>query len=201
MILLTRTLVFGKIKVITERKNMSFIDEAKPQFEKVREHLLRELAMVRTGRANPALVEDLQVEMYGAMQPVKALASIGTPDSRTLQIEPWDTSATKAIEVAIQKSNIGINPNVDGKIIRLNMPMMTDEIRQRMVKVIKEKLEEGKIATRKVREEVKKKVQKQDEVGDDDKRAELDDLEKRVKEVVADLEAICAKKEKEVTSI
>src|SRR3989338_2910861 len=119
---------------------MSDIDDAKPHFTRALEHLTHELGSLRTGRANPSIVEDIPVEAYGVTQPLKALAAISTPDSRTIRIDPWDASVTQAIESGIQKSDIGMNPAVDGKAIRLNIPMMTDETRQRMVKTMHEKL-------------------------------------------------------------
>jgi ribosome recycling factor len=180
---------------------MIFIDEAKPHFEKAKEHLTRELGMIRTGRATPALVEDLQVESYGVYQPLKAIASINTPDARTIQIQPWDRNAVKSIESAIMKSDIGINPNVDGLTIRLSMPMMTDEMRQRMVKLVKEKLEEARIAVRKVREEVKKKIDKQEGVSEDIRKSDLESLETKVKAVIAEIEEMGRKKETEITTI
>jgi ribosome recycling factor len=179
---------------------MSVTDDYKPQFEKMAERLIEELATLRTGRASPALVDHVQVEAYGTMQPIKALASMSTPDSKTLTIEPWDQSVTKAIETAIQASGIGVNPVVDGKIIRLIMPMMTEETRQKMVKVVHEKLEDARIAVRKVREEAKKKVQAM-EGGEDAIRAEQEKLEKLVKESIAKIDAIGDKKEAEVMSI
>lgn len=180
---------------------MSFITDAKTGFEKVIEHLKHELNAVRTGRATPAIVEDIQVEAYGAMQPIKALASIGTPDARTVQIEPWDASTVKAIETAIMKSDIGIMPTVDGKIIRLNMPMMTEETRMQMVKRMKEKLEEAKISIRKVREENKKGIEAQEGVGEDTIERELEQLEKMVKESTAKIDELGAKKEQEVMTV
>ena len=115
-------------------KNMTLITDAKPQFEKILEHLAQELGSIRTGRATPALVENLDIEAYGAHQPLKALASISIPDSKTVQIEPWDQGVVKSIELAIQNSDVGISPTVDGKTLRLNIPMMTEENRQRMGK-------------------------------------------------------------------
>ena len=115
---------------------MPILNDYKPEFEKVLEHLIHEIGTLRTGRASPALVEDLAVEAYGTIQPVKALGSMSTPDARTLVIEPWDSSVVKAIESAIVASGIGVSPVVDGKIIRLIMPMMTEENRQKMVKVM-----------------------------------------------------------------
>jgi len=179
---------------------MSIVDEAKPQFKKALEHLSGELSMLRTGRATPALLEFITVEVYGAQQPVKTVASISASDARTLVIEPWDASVTKDIESAIMKSDLGITPNVDGKIIRLIMPSMTDETRQRMVKVMKEKLEEARIAVRKVREEVKKKIEKGD--GSEDEKRDLQkELDELVKEQNASVDEMGKKKEEEITTV
>lgn len=180
---------------------MSIVKESISQFERAIEHLASELSSIRTGRATPALVENINVEAYGAEQPIKALASISTPDAKTVQIEPWDAGTVKAIESAIQKSDIGINPNVDGKTIRLMMPMMTDETRQRMVKIVKEKLEESRIAIRQVRESVKKEIDKLESVGDDEKRNLQKDLDDTVKEYNSKIEAMGDKKTEEITTI
>ena len=179
----------------------SILETAKTDFDKAIEHLKRELMTVRTGRATPALVEDMNVEAYGAMQPMKQLASISTPDAKTVQIEPWDVSVVKAIESAIMNSDLGLNPNVDGKIIRLIMPMMTEENRQRMVKVVKERMEDARIAVRQVREDVKKQIEKQDGIGEDAIRGELEDLDKHVKELNGLIEELGKKKEEEVMTI
>jgi ribosome recycling factor len=180
---------------------MPILDEHKPDFEKVLEHLQHEAGTLRTGRASPALVEDLQVEAYGTTQPVKALGSMSTPDARTLVIEPWDASVVKAIESAIVASGIGVSPVVDGKIIRLIMPMMTEENRQKMVKVLNEKLEDARVHIRKIREEAKKKIEKQTGVGQDDIRRELEQLDKAVKDYVAKVDDIGDKKEKEIMTV
>lgn len=180
---------------------MSILNSAKPNFEKVIEHLQSELAMVRTGRANPGLVDGLQVEVYGVMQSLKSVASISTPDSRTIQIEPWDAGAVKAIESAIMKSDIGMAPNVDGKIIRLAVPMMTEEMRKEIVKKMKAKLEDSKVAIRQVREEFKKKIEAQEGISKDDIHSELEDLEEMVKEFVGKVVELGDRKEKEVMSV
>ncbi len=179
---------------------MSVNDDFKPQFEKITERLMEELATLRTGRATPALVDHIQVEAYGTMQPVKALASMSTPDAKTLNIEPWDQSVIKAIESAIRASDIGVNPVVDGKTIRLIMPMMTEETRHKMVKIVHEKLEDARVHARKVREEAKKQVQNM-EGGEDAVRKEQENLEKMVKEYIAKIDALGEKKEAEVMSI
>ncbi len=180
---------------------MAIIDDFKPQFEKVLEHLHQETATLRTGRATPALVENIEVEAYGTRQPVKALGSLSTPDARTLVIEPWDGSVVKAIETAITASGIGVAPVVDGKIIRLTMPMMTEENRQKMVKVLSEKLEDARISIRKTREEVKKKIEKQTGVGQDDIRNELADMDKQIKDYIAKIDAAGDKKEQEIMTV
>lgn len=179
---------------------MSLIDDAKPLFQKALDHLAQELVVLRTGRANPALVDNVQVEAYGTVQPLKALGSISTPDARTIQIEPWDASVVKAIESAIVKSDIGIMPTVQGKIIRLPMPMMTDETRQRMVKVVHEKLEDARVAVRGVRDEVKKQAEKA-EGGKDEVHRLLEALDKLTKETNASIEELGEKKETEITTI
>ncbi|MBI1907981.1 ribosome recycling factor [Candidatus Uhrbacteria bacterium] len=180
---------------------MHIIDEAKPNFAKAIDHLAENLMAIRTGRANPGMVENVEVEAYGTMQPLKALAAISTPDARTISIDPWDAGVTKAIETSLQKADLGMNPTVDGKTIRMVMPMMTDETRQRMVKMLKEKLEEARVAVRRVREEVKKKVEKEEGVGKDDIRRNVESLEKVVKEYMAQIDAMGEKKEKEITTI
>lgn len=180
---------------------MAILSEYKPEFDKVLEHLQHEIGTLRTGRASPALVEDLAVEAYGTTQPVKALGSMSTPDARTLVIEPWDSSVVKAIESAIIASGIGISPVVDGKVIRLIMPMMTEENRLKMVKVMSGHLEDARVQVRKVREEAKKKIEKQTGVGQDDIRHELEQLDKVVKEYVTKIDDMGDKKEKEIMTV
>ena len=180
---------------------MATNNEYKPDFDKVLEHLTHELGTLRTGRASPALVEDLMVEAYGTAQPVKALGSMSTPDARTLVIEPWDSSVVKAIESAIVASGIGVSPVVDGKIIRLIMPMMTEENRKKMVKVMSEKLEDARVQIRKIREDVKKQTEKQTGVGQDDIRRDLELLDKTVKDYVAKIEDTGDKKEKDIMTV
>lgn len=180
---------------------MSFISEAKEGFEKAIEHLQGELSTIRTGRATPALVENVQVESYGMMQPLKAVASIGTPDSRTIQIEPWDASTVQPIETALMKADLGMTPTVDGKIIRLNLPMMTEESRVAMVKKMKGKLEEAKVSIRRTREDAKKQIEAREGVSKDDIEREVGGLEKLVKEYTGRVEELGAAKESEIMTV
>lgn len=170
-------------------------------FQKALDHLAQELSGIRTGQATPALVDNIQVEAYGCLQPLKAVASISTSDSRTIKMEVWDMSVVKAIEKALMNANLGMSPNTDGKTLRLNLPMMTDEQRQKMVKVVKEKLEEARISIRQVREEIKKDINKKEGIGDDEKHRELEALEKVVKSFNEKIEEIGGKKEAEITTI
>lgn len=171
------------------------------QFLKIIEHFEGELKTIRTGRSTPELVDGIQVEAYGMRQPLKAVASISTPDAKTVQIEPWDASVVRSIEKALMEAELGMTPNVDGKIIRLNMPMMTDENRQQMVKKIKEKAEDARVKIRRVREEEKKVLEAEEGIGEDEKHRNLEKLEADVKEQVTKIDELAKKKETEVTTI
>ena len=127
------------------------LTDKKPIFDSAVEHLQKELGALRTGRATPALVEDIVVNAYDTMMEIKGLASIQTSDARTLVIEPWDKSLTKNIEKAIRDAGTGLNPLVDGTSIRIIMSSMTEDNRKQMVKKMKEIIEEAKIAVRQIR--------------------------------------------------
>lgn len=173
----------------------------KSDFEKTLAHLAEELSGLRTGRAHPALVEHMNVVAYQTTMPLKSLATISVPDARTLQIEPWDQATIKDIERAISESSLGIHPTVDGKVLRLVMPVMTEEMRMRLVKVLKEKSEEARVAVRQVREDIRKELQKDEAMSDDEKFKIQDELDKLTKEYVETVEEMAKKKEEEVTTV
>tara|TARA_Y100000031_G_scaffold120152_1_gene134084 strand:+ start:1723 stop:2277 length:555 start_codon:yes stop_codon:yes gene_type:complete len=180
------------------------IESAKPRFEKPIEFLQGELNSIRTGRATPALVEDIMVEAYGAQTPVKGLASINVPDSKTLAIDPWDKGVLKDIEAAIRKAEIGINPAVDSSIIRLVMPEMTEENRKDMVKKMKEKLEEARVSIRSIREEARSKVtqlEKNKEISEDEKYKLNEEIDKVTKGFTDQVDQIGKNKEEEIMKI
>lgn len=137
---------------------MSHLSEFNDHVSQALEYLDRELNTIRTGRANPALIEDLPVPSYGSTSPLQQLAAIQAPEPRLLVVQPWDPGLVKDIEKAINQSNLGINPVVDGKLIRLPFPPMTAERRQQLVKVVQEKGEEAKVSIRNSREQVMKKI-------------------------------------------
>ena len=130
---------------------MSFVEQRKEDFEKTIIHFRQEITSLRTGRATPALVEDIAVESYGTKQPMKAVASISVQDAKTIVVDPWDRGLVKAVETAIRNSQLGINPVNDGKVIRLPLPDLTQERRQELIKVLHQKLESARVSIRKIR--------------------------------------------------
>lgn len=183
---------------------MSIVDIFKEEFSKCLEHLRKEIFGLRTGRATPALVEDIMVEAYGTRQPLKAVASISVQDAKTLAIDVWDKSIISAVESGLRNSQLGINPVNDGKVIRLPLPDLTQERRQELIKVLHQKLEAARISVRKIREEVRSEIEQQEkdkEIGEDEKYKLQDELEKVVKEFNDKIKAIGEEKEKEITTI
>lgn len=182
----------------------TYIASKKPEFDKVLDHLQQDLASLRTGRANAAILDSVKVEAYGSMMDLKGVGSISVPDAKTITIDPWDKGLLHAIEQAIQKSDVGINPVNDGKIIRLTMPQMTEDSRKQLVKVMKEKVEDARVAMRQIREAVRDEIAKQekDRMISEDERFKLqDDLEKFVKEMNGEIDKIAAKKEEEIMTV
>ncbi|MBP9760835.1 MAG: ribosome recycling factor [Candidatus Magasanikbacteria bacterium] len=176
----------------------------KEQFDKSIEFLKQDISSLRTGRATPALVEDIVVEAYGSKQPLHTVASINVADARTLNISPWDKSLMQAVEEGIRKSDIGINPVNDGTVIRLPLPELTAERRNDLIKILHKKLEEAKIAIRKIREELRTDIDKQEkakEISEDDKYNMQDDIEEMVKSYNEKIKQIGEEKEKEINTI
>ncbi len=183
---------------------MSLIDNYKDSFSKTIEHLKHEISGLRTGRATPALVEDIVVEAYGGKQPLKAVASIIVQDAKTLAIDAWDKSLVMAVESALRNSQLGISPVNDGKLIRLPLPELTQERRQELIKVLHQKLEASRIAVRKIREEIRSEIEQKEkdkEIGEDEKFKLQDQLEKTVKEYNDKIKIIGEEKEKEINTI
>ncbi|PLX26168.1 ribosome recycling factor [Candidatus Parcubacteria bacterium] len=183
---------------------MDLIAPHKEQFEKTIEHLRSEISGLRTGRATPALVEDIVVEAYGVKQQLKAVASIAVADAKTLTVDPWDKGLIQSVESAISHSDLGINPVNDGKLIRLPLPELTQDRRQELIKVLHKKLEEARVAIRKIREEARKEIdnkEKAKEIGEDEKYNLQDDLDKVVKSYNEKAKEIGDEKEKEITTV
>jgi ribosome recycling factor len=179
-------------------------DQYKEDFGKAVEHVKKEVSTLRTGRATPALVEDIPIEAYGTKQPLKAVASIMVQDAKTLAVQPWDKSIFQAVEAGIRQSPIGVNPVNDGKVIRVPLPDLTQERRQELIKVLHQKLEAARIAVRALREDVKAfidEAEKNKEMGEDDKYREMEALEKLTKDTNEDIKKLGEEKEKEIQTI
>ena len=164
----------------------------------------REFATVRAGRANASILDRITVDYYGVATPIQQIASISVPEGRTLQIQPWDTSTLKLIEKAIQVSDLGINPNNDGRVIRLVFPPLTEERRKEIVKEVKKMAEDGKVAIRSVRRDAieKLKAMKKDSTITEDDQA---NGEKKVQNLTdkfcAEVDSLQAAKEKEILEL
>lgn len=163
-----------------------------------------ELKSVRAGRANPGVLDKITVDYYGTATPIPQIGTVSVPEPRTLVIQPWDASVLKEIEKAIQTSDIGINPNNDGKVIRLNFPPLTEERRKEIVKDVKKKAEDAKIAIRSIRRdaiESYKSKKKAGEITEDD----LKDIEKDIQSITDDytkeIDSLAANKEKEILEV
>jgi ribosome recycling factor len=159
---------------------------------------------IRTGRANPALLERLTVDMYGSAMPVNQLATISVPEPRQLVIAPWDKTALSAIERAIQKSDLGLTPSSDGNIIRLNIPHLTEERRKDMIKVLHKKAEDHRVAIRNVRREANedlKKLEKSHDTSEDDVRRAIEQVQKVTDKYIEQIDVVTHAKEAELMEV
>lgn len=182
-------------------------EECKIYEEKMKksiESVAADFASVRAGRANAAVLDRISVNYYGTPTPIQQIASIASPDPRSLVIQPWDATAVKAIEKAIQESDLGINPQNDGRSLRLSFPQLTEERRKELVKQIHKYSENGKIAVRNIRRdamEVFKKREKNSEITEDDLKQVEKDLQKLTDDSCKQLDELLAKKEKELMAV
>jgi len=159
----------------------SVLSEVSTKMDRAVDAFNRDLTQLRTGRATPALVENIDVDYYGSMTPLKQIASISAPDARAIMIQPWDTAAMREIEKSLQTSDMGFNPSNDGTTITVPIPPLTQERRQEMVKLLKGKVEDGKISVRNVRRdglESLRRLEKDKSISQDDGRRAQDQLQK-----------------------
>ena len=183
---------------------MSDYKEFESKMKKTCEALTTQLATIRAGRANASVLDQIEVDYYGVPTPVQQVATIATPDPRSLLIQPWDASLLKPLEKAILASDLGINPQNDGRMIRLVFPPLTEERRKDLIKQTKKYVEESKVAIRNIRRDAIDKVKKQQkasEITEDDYKIAEKDIQKLTDDYIKELDGICAKKEKELTEI
>ncbi|MBX3002652.1 MAG: ribosome recycling factor [Anaerolineales bacterium] len=180
------------------------LKESKERMRGAISALKEDLAAIRTGRATPALVEKLSVEYYGQPTPLMQMASISVPEPRQLLIKPFDPSSIRDIEKAVQTSDLGLTPNSDGKVVRLNLPPLTEDRRRDLVKVVNARLEEANVAVRNIRRDVIKDMREaKDEklVSEDELKRGEEDIQKLTDEITAEIVAMGKQKEKEVMEV
>lgn len=178
--------------------------EAEEKMIKTEQVLMNEFAGVRTGKASPSLVENIQVEVYGSMMRLRELAGITTPEPRQLLVQPWDMTAIQAIEKAIQKANLGLSPAVQGKAIRITFPELSAERRVEFVKITKKMAEDARVAVRHVRRdamEALKKAVKASETSEEEQEHVEKEIQKLTDQYVAKIETHVIAKEKEITTV
>lgn len=181
-----------------------YLDEEKNKFEKAIDHVKQNISALRTGRATPALVENIVVEAYGSKMPLQQLASITAPEPKMILIQPWDKTVIKDVEKAIVAANIGLNPVNEGTALRIKLPPLTEENRKELVKLLKQKIEEGKQSVRHIRDEIREeiiKAEKEKKMSEDEKfraQRELDEFSQKVNEQIT---KIFEEKEKEIMTI
>lgn len=177
---------------------------AKERMERALEAMRREFAGVRTGKASPALLESVRVEAYGGHMPLNQVGTVSVPEPRLLTVQPWDRSLIKAIEKALQESDLGLNPSNDGSLIRIPIPALTEERRREYVRLLHKMAEEGRVAIRQARKDANDEIkqrQKDGELSDDDARREQDDVQKLTNQYVERVEDLLKRKEAEVLEV
>lgn len=168
------------------------------------EALMRDLSSIRTGRASPSLVERLMVDYYGTATPLNQLAGVSAPEARLLVIQPWDKGALSAIERAIQMSELGLTPNNDGSVIRLSIPQLTEERRKDLVRLVRSKVEDGKVSIRNVRRDAMdstKELLKEKMIGEDDERRAETEIQELTNRFIEEADALGQSKEAEVLEV
>ncbi|MGE5397873.1 MAG: ribosome recycling factor [Chitinophagales bacterium] len=172
--------------------------------KKAIEHLIKDFASLRAGRANPGMLDKVLVDYYGTPTPINQLGNIGVPEPRLLVIQPWDKSSIADIERAIMKSDLGVNPTNDGNVIRIAIPALTEERRKEMVKVVHKRAEEAKVAVRNIRREANdglKTKEKGGEISEDESKKKLDEVQKITDNYIKEIDKIVQGKEKDILEV
>jgi ribosome recycling factor len=180
------------------------LSEAEEKMRRVIDNLRKELSSIRTGRASPALVERIHVDYYGAPTPLNQLANVSTPEPRLLVIQPWERSLIPAIEKAILKSDLGLTPTNDGRLIRLAIPQLTEERRRDLVKVVRRRVEEGRVAIRNVRREAHddlRELERRKLISEDESKRAQERLQKITDAMIAEVDQAGQKKEEEILEV
>lgn len=178
------------------------IKEADSKMKKALEAVQREFMEVRTGRAHPGLIEGMHIDYYGTLTMIKQVASISVPDPKTVIIQPWDANAIPEIEKAINNSKLGVSPVVDGKLVRLNIPPLSKERREELIKVVRDMAEHGRISLRTIRREANEKIKKlqtETKISEDDSFRAQEEIQKLTDKYIKDVDKVLEEKNKELT--
>lgn len=178
--------------------------KATDKMDSALEALKKELGTIRTGRASLALLDGIKIDYYGTITPLQQLASLSVPESRQIAIQPWEQKIISDIEKAIMKSDLGLTPTNDGKIIRINIPTLTEERRKQLVKVVKKNAEDSRVAVRNIRRDINeeiKKLEKDKHISEDDTKKSLDEIQKLTDTYIKKIDEILQHKEKEIMEV
>lgn len=178
-----------------------FLEDAKDQMNKAMTHVGSELAKIRAGKANPSMLDGIQVSYYGAMSPLNQVSSITSPDARTLFIKPWEKGLIQEIERAIMIANLGLTPQNDGQQVIINIPMLTEERRKQLVKQASQECEHGKVSVRSVRKETNEALKKIKGVSEDDVKNAEETVQKLTDDYILKIDAQMKKKEAEIMTV
>ena len=185
--------MIGKVEKKAEKKMEEVFSGAKEEFK-----------TIRTGRARPSLVENIKADNYGTMTPIEQMANITAPEPRQLIIEPWDKNMIESIEKAIMTSDLGLTPNSDGNVVRINIPELTEERREELVKLVNEKAEEARISVRNVRREANEKLEEleaESEISEDNYHRGLDNIQELTDNYIDKIDQLVEKKEEEIMKV
>lgn len=184
--------------------DMDVIETAEERMQKTLQALRKDLSTIRAGRAMPGLLDKITVDYYGQPTPINQMAGVNVPDARTIIIQPWDKSTLKTIEKAIQASDLGINPQNDGVVLRLIIPPLTEQRRRELSKMVEKKGEEAKVALRNIRRDANddtKKQQKAGEITEDDEKEVLEEIQKLTEKYIKEVDSIIDTKKKEIMEV
>ena len=174
------------------------------KMDKTIQSFKKDLASIRTGRANPSMLDMIKVDVYGQMMPINQLATVSVPEARLITVQVWDQSNVKAVDAAIQKSDLGINPQIDGIVLRLRIPDLTEERRKELIKVLKTIGEKNKVSIRNIRREANddlKKLTKDKKISEDESKMFEKNIQKTTDEHIANIDKILSEKEKEILQV
>ena len=178
-----------------------YLEDAREMMTKALNHCAHELTKIRAGKANPSMLEGIQVAYYGAMTPLQQVASLTTPDARTIFVKPWEKSMIQEIERSIMNANLGLNPQNDGQQVIINIPMLTEERRKQLVRQVGQECEHGRVSIRSIRKDTNESLKKIKGVSEDDLKNAEDAVQKMTDDFIARIDGVMKKKEAEIMTV